>query len=262
MREDGRNPGRGYVAGPIRWWLLVLGVVLTLTAVTFGFSASVSSATTAQVRTALDDAGLTRIVVDSVDYRDVVMRGPAADEAAARAAISGIDLVEQVEYSADESLAPTPSPRPSPSTTPSASASAAPTPSASVSATASATPTETTVPIPTFEPVLFDAFSADLTDAAKAQLDDIANGIVDTLESHPGIRVHVDGYSDSVGTEEENQVLTDQRAQNVKDYLVGAGVPGSILEATGHAEQSPVASNATEDGRAQNRRVEITITEG
>ena len=67
------------------------------------------------------------------------------------------------------------------------------------------------------------------------------------------------GHTDSVGTEEYNQALSERRAASVKNYLVSKGVPADQIIASGKGESAPVASNATREGRAQNRRVEIEI---
>ncbi len=67
------------------------------------------------------------------------------------------------------------------------------------------------------------------------------------------------GHTDSIGTEAYNQGLSERRANAVKDYLVNKGVPADRIYTEGKGELSPVATNATREGRAQNRRVEIEI---
>ncbi|MDS1141971.1 OmpA family protein [Pusillimonas sp. SM2304] len=67
------------------------------------------------------------------------------------------------------------------------------------------------------------------------------------------------GHTDSIGTEEYNQGLSQRRANSVKEYLVGKGIAADRIYAEGKGETSPVASNSTREGRAQNRRVEIEI---
>ncbi|WP_084127448.1 OmpA family protein [Demequina sp. NBRC 110054] len=267
MNGEGQGHGRRYVAGPIRWWLLLLGLALTLTLVTWGFTASVASSAESQAREALDEAGLENVVVADVRYREVELRGPSGDQEAAASAVDGIALITSLTYTADASLDPSPTPEPTstsedPTDEPSESAEPSDTASPAESASPSATPDETaTTPLPDFEPVLFEAFSSDLTSKAKKSLDSVADSIIDALETHEGITVHLDAYSDSYGTEEENQELTEERAANVAEYLARAGVPSDLLKTAAYGEDSPVASNATEAGRAQNRRVEITITE-
>ncbi|WP_410474022.1 OmpA family protein [Guyparkeria sp. TX1] len=67
------------------------------------------------------------------------------------------------------------------------------------------------------------------------------------------------GHTDSIGTDEYNQGLSERRAATVKDYLVDQGVPGDKIETQGMGESNPIATNQTREGRAQNRRVEITV---
>jgi OOP family OmpA-OmpF porin len=71
------------------------------------------------------------------------------------------------------------------------------------------------------------------------------------------VRVSVDGHTDSRGTDQYNERLSERRAQAVQDYLVRLGVGGSRLVPQGLGESRPVATNETEEGRAQNRRVEL-----
>jgi hypothetical protein len=80
------------------------------------------------------------------------------------------------------------------------------------------------------------------------------------LQENPGLHVVVEGYTDSVGSDSCNQRLSERRADSVRDYLVEKGISPSRIRTRGYGETRPVASNATEEGRAQNRRVEI-ITE-
>ena len=67
------------------------------------------------------------------------------------------------------------------------------------------------------------------------------------------------GHTDSIGTEEYNQGLSERRAATVKNYLVDKGVPSDKIETRGMGESSPIATNQTREGRAKNRRVEITV---
>jgi OOP family OmpA-OmpF porin len=75
----------------------------------------------------------------------------------------------------------------------------------------------------------------------------------------PGHRVSVDGHTDATGPEAYNQGLSERRARAVRDYLVSKGVPGARLQAVGYGEANPIASNATREGRALNRRVELRM---
>ena len=71
-----------------------------------------------------------------------------------------------------------------------------------------------------------------------------------------GVVVEVAGHTDSVGSEEYNQGLSERRAESVQDYLVSKGVKAHRLSSKGYGEMRPVASNDTEEGRAENRRTE------
>jgi outer membrane protein OmpA-like peptidoglycan-associated protein len=69
----------------------------------------------------------------------------------------------------------------------------------------------------------------------------------------------LEGHTDSIGSDEYNQKLSERRARSVRDYLVESGLSSSIMTAQGFGESQPVSSNATADGRQRNRRVEIVI---
>jgi OOP family OmpA-OmpF porin len=78
------------------------------------------------------------------------------------------------------------------------------------------------------------------------------------LGENAGVNVSVEGHTDAVGTDAYNQSLSERRAAAVRDYLVAEGVGADRLTTKGFGESEPVASNETGDGRAQNRRVELT----
>jgi len=101
--------------------------------------------------------------------------------------------------------------------------------------------------------VHFGFDSATLTSEAKSILDNAANAI----NSRSGSSFTVEGHTDSNGPEDYNQSLSERRANSVKDYLTSKGVAASSLRAVGKGESTPVASNDTRDGRAQNRRVDV-----
>jgi outer membrane protein OmpA-like peptidoglycan-associated protein len=104
--------------------------------------------------------------------------------------------------------------------------------------------------------VLFDTAKFSLRPAAREKLARVA-GI---LEGHPGLRMQVEGYTDSVGTDDYNQTLSENRATSVRDYLTGAGIPSESVTAKGFGKTEPVASNDTAAGRQQNRRVELVVS--
>ncbi len=99
--------------------------------------------------------------------------------------------------------------------------------------------------------------SAELTDADKASLDETAANLV-RLKFIVGT---VEGHTDSVGTDAYNQGLSERRAQTAADYLQSKGVAVDRITVVGHGESQPVADNATEDGRMQNRRVVLKRTD-
>ncbi|MDG5815794.1 OmpA family protein [Chitinispirillales bacterium ANBcel5] len=103
--------------------------------------------------------------------------------------------------------------------------------------------------------ILFDTGESTLTSNLKTNLARIA-GI---LAIYRDIDVIVEGHTDNVGSEEFNQKLSEERAQNVKVFLVTQGVDESRLDYVGHAFHRPVADNSTEEGRAKNRRVDLII---
>jgi len=80
------------------------------------------------------------------------------------------------------------------------------------------------------------------------------------LLAYPGLKVQVEGYTDSTGTSDYNQRLSEQRAMTVRDYLVGQGINLNSVTAQGFGQNDPVASNATAAGRQQNRRVQMVVS--
>jgi outer membrane protein OmpA-like peptidoglycan-associated protein len=87
----------------------------------------------------------------------------------------------------------------------------------------------------------------------------VLNKVAQTLREYDKTVIEVAGHTDSTGSDSDNQTLSERRASNVAAYLSGQGVPGARMVTVGAGEAHPVASNDTEEGRAQNRRVEITI---
>ncbi|HJZ99751.1 MAG TPA: OmpA family protein, partial [Candidatus Solibacter sp.] len=75
-----------------------------------------------------------------------------------------------------------------------------------------------------------------------------------------GLRLEVEGHTDSVGSEEYNQKLSEQRAEGVRDYFVAQGLPMDSVSARGFGKTQPVADNNTAAGRQQNRRVELVVS--
>jgi outer membrane protein OmpA-like peptidoglycan-associated protein len=104
--------------------------------------------------------------------------------------------------------------------------------------------------------VLFDTAKWTLRPAAREKLARVSGIIL----SHPGLRIEVEGHTDSVGSDAYNQRLSEQRAESVRDYLLSQGLKSDILTAKGFGETTPVASNDTAAGRQQNRRVELVVS--
>jgi outer membrane protein OmpA-like peptidoglycan-associated protein len=104
--------------------------------------------------------------------------------------------------------------------------------------------------------VLFDTAKSTLRPLAREKLAKVA-GIV---SGHPGLKLDVEGHTDSVGTDEYNQTLSEQRGTSVRDYLTGQGMAAASVTSKGFGESQPIASNDTVPGRQQNRRVELVIS--
>ncbi|MGB2672962.1 MAG: OmpA family protein [Candidatus Acidiferrum sp.] len=104
--------------------------------------------------------------------------------------------------------------------------------------------------------VLFDSGQYTLKPLAREKLAKIS-GIV---MAYPSLKLAVEGNTDSVGTDELNQTLSENRAESVRTYLTQQGVPEASTTAQGFGKTRPVASNDTADGRQQNRRVELVVS--
>jgi outer membrane protein OmpA-like peptidoglycan-associated protein len=104
--------------------------------------------------------------------------------------------------------------------------------------------------------VLFDFNKYTLKPDAREKLAKVS-GI---LLSYPNLKLQVEGYTDNIGSDEYNQKLSEQRADGVRDYLVSQSVEDNNISATGFGKSNPIADNSTNDGRAQNRRVQLVVT--
>jgi outer membrane protein OmpA-like peptidoglycan-associated protein len=103
--------------------------------------------------------------------------------------------------------------------------------------------------------VLFDTGQFTLKPAAREKLARISGIIL----AHPGLTMQVEGHTDSVGSDEFNQTLSEKRAFAVRDYLTGQGINAASITARGFGKTQPVVSNDTAAGRQQNRRVEMIV---
>ena len=103
--------------------------------------------------------------------------------------------------------------------------------------------------------ILFETGKANLQPGAYDRLRALSR----TLNNYPQSKVIVKGHTDSVGSESLNQRLSEERADRVRDFLISEGVAIGRITAIGFGESLPIATNDTQVGRAQNRRVEIEI---
>ncbi|KOC88342.1 OmpA family lipoprotein [Winslowiella iniecta] len=104
--------------------------------------------------------------------------------------------------------------------------------------------------------VTFDSSSSSLKPAGANTL----TGVAMVLKEYPKTAVNIIGYTDSTGTRALNMKLSQQRADSVGSSLITQGVAANRIRTSGMGPDNPIASNSTEDGKAQNRRVEITLS--
>lgn len=105
--------------------------------------------------------------------------------------------------------------------------------------------------------IYFETGLYELTSASKI----IVNLFIDFLKENPTIKVEIQGHTDNVGNDTDNLILSDHRAKSVYDYVISQGISKSRLRYRGYGESSPVATNDTAAGRAQNRRTAFLIYE-
>lgn len=107
----------------------------------------------------------------------------------------------------------------------------------------------------TLSGILFEKGRHELSSEAKKRLD----VVVHTVKQNPERSITIAGYTDSSGRAETNRTLSQKRAEQVKSYLESKGIAASRIVSEGHGESDAIASNETAEGRAENRRVEITL---
>jgi len=103
--------------------------------------------------------------------------------------------------------------------------------------------------------VLFASGEAQLVEGGRSSLEEV----VDLLQTEPDKKIRVEGHTDSSGNSDANLLLSEQRAQAVRDALISLGVASERVSALGMGEDFPIASNEDEDGRARNRRVDVIL---
>ncbi|WP_373058091.1 OmpA family protein [Zunongwangia sp. H14] len=105
--------------------------------------------------------------------------------------------------------------------------------------------------------VLFDLNKATI----RTESEEALNSIADIMMEYPNTVFHIEGHTDSTGSDEYNLQLSKERAASVKDYLTSHGIPENRLTSQGYGETQPIATNSTAAGRQENRRVEISLDE-
>lgn len=103
--------------------------------------------------------------------------------------------------------------------------------------------------------IFFETASFELLPASTVELDKL----VKLMATNSTMRIEVGGHTDNVGNDATNQKLSEQRANAVRDYLIAHGIEASRVLAKGYGETRPVATNDTDEGRARNRRTEVTV---
>ncbi len=103
--------------------------------------------------------------------------------------------------------------------------------------------------------IFFNTASYVLLPASNAELEKLAR----LLKANPDLRIELGGHTDDVGSDDANLKLSDQRANAVRDHLIAQGIEADRITAKGYGETKPIATNDTEEGRAGNRRTEVTV---
>ena len=104
--------------------------------------------------------------------------------------------------------------------------------------------------------VLFETAKFELRADARERLAKVSGIVL----AYPGLHLEIEGHTDSVGTDEYNQQLSERRAEAVRDYLVQQGISADVIVARGLGKTAPIAPNDTADGRQKNRRVELVLS--
>jgi outer membrane protein OmpA-like peptidoglycan-associated protein len=112
---------------------------------------------------------------------------------------------------------------------------------------------EVGVPI-ILEGINFETAKWDITEGSAAILEKSLR----TLNQHPDIEVEISGHTDAVGSDASNQLLSQRRADSVREWLISKGIEASRIKAVGYGEGRPIATNETPEGRFKNRRIEFT----
>ena len=103
--------------------------------------------------------------------------------------------------------------------------------------------------------VLFASNKSELLPSAENKLNEVSDALMATKER----KLTVEGHTDSQGTSSYNQQLSEKRAEAVRSYIISRGYPSDLIQAQGAGKTRPIADNASAEGRANNRRVEIIV---
>ncbi len=106
-----------------------------------------------------------------------------------------------------------------------------------------------------FDHLNFASASTQITPESEQTLKDLTT----ILKAYPAVNVRLEGHTDSVGAKEANKMLSQNRADAIRAALVASGVDAKRTETVGWGEEKPIASNDTDEGRAKNRRLEMTV---
>ena len=109
----------------------------------------------------------------------------------------------------------------------------------------------------TLNNIFFDFASYNLKSSSVAEL----MNVVEFMKNNPNIKIEIAGHTDNIGSAENNQILSEKRANAVKLYIVDQGIEANRISTKGYGMSKPIADNTTEEGRKQNRRVELTIVD-
>jgi K(+)-stimulated pyrophosphate-energized sodium pump len=108
-----------------------------------------------------------------------------------------------------------------------------------------------------FDHLNFETASTQLTPDSQGTVTNLSQ----TLKTYPSAHVQLSGYADDTGTPDTNQKLSLDRANTVREMLVNDGIAADRIATNGYGQQRPIASNDTEEGKAENRRLELTVTQ-
>jgi outer membrane protein OmpA-like peptidoglycan-associated protein len=225
--------------------IIIIGIILLLLLIIFCLlchTKGIEDDIRTRCETAFAEAGIPDSLI-TVDGRDVLLHGYVQDQALsdkAGAVLSGIDGVRTVRN--ELKLAAT--------MPPSADA---------VEELISAVSMQKEIDRLTSKTPLEFEFNSD---RLRTPVKGLLSGISEILSSGPDIHVQLEGHTDSKGTVEYNQLLSEERASAVKRELVVNGIASDRIETKGYSELRPIADNSTEAGRQKNRRVEIYTKEG